>query len=125
YIPVTTAEFTGFYGYIEPGAYTTYSGSISHLSDLQNVTVKSYYRIVTVKAVIRDGDTVIDESKTVCPLQITSADEFSYKLTSSNFDLPGAFESRAVAGKTYTLTLEVLLASGSTHTALTAKITKN
>ena len=125
YIPVTTAEFTGFYGYIEPGAYTTYSGSISHLSDLQKVTVKSYYRIVTVKAVIRDGDTVIDESKTVCPLQITSADEFSYKLTSSNFDLPGAFESRAVAGKTYTLTLEVLLASGSTHTALTAKITKN
>ena len=123
YIPVTAAEFVGAKPYTVPAATAVYEGEVKTAADLSKVTVTSPYKIITVSAVLRDGDTVVGTNK-----KVLGRKEIENG-TVSNYDLSQAMLDAGLArkmekDKTYTLSLEVLLASGTTHTVLTLDVTR-
>ncbi len=123
YVPVTAAEFIGTKPYTVPAAEAVCEGEVKALSDLSKVTVKSPYKIITVSAVLRDGDEVVAANKKVLGRkEIEKGVVSNYNLGEALLD--SGLSRKMEQGKSYTLALEVLLASGTTHTVLTLDVTR-
>ena len=124
YVPVTAAEFIGTKAYDVPSIETDLPEVIEKLDDVKDVTIHSAYKIITVVLKVKDGDEVALQSKRILGRpEIQDGTALNYKM--SNFTMPSDVNRKLEKGKTYTLTLEVLLAPGTTHTALEIPFTYN
>lgn len=121
YIPVTAAEFTGAKPYVVPSVSAEGTEGVESLADLQKITLSSDYKIITVRAVVTDGDTVLAESKKVLGrAEIENGTVSRYNL--ATLPTPNAGR-KCEDGKTYGLKVEALLASGSAFTVLDTTFT--
>ena len=125
YIPVAPAELLGKKAYTVPDAEASYTGTIQRVSDLRKITIAATHKIITVKAMVMKDNAVVEDSNYIRITQSTNdAGLFTFSLATTNtassnyFPLP----KLPAAGGDYTLKLEVLLASGTTHTVLDVPI---
>ncbi|MBQ3866633.1 MAG: hypothetical protein II776_06995 [Clostridia bacterium] len=124
YIPVTAAEFIGQKPYTVPSAQAVLSGDVQGPDDLDKIAVTSPYKIVTVTvSVHRDGETLVGGKKILGRREIESSAAYNFPL--SGLSLAPGFQRKLEKGASYDMTIDVLLASGTTHTVYSAPFTAN
>ncbi len=114
YIPVTAPEFIGKAPYTVPTASAEYDGAVGTLRDLSKIFVTSPYRIVAVTArVLNDGRELLSGKTVLGPG--TVKDGTAHRFPLSGEVLGAKAETLLAKGQTYTLRIEALIASGTTH----------
>ena len=123
YIPLTCAEFTGAKPYTVPTVTAAGAEDVQSPDDLKTLTVSSPYTIAVIRARVLDGEEVLVESKKM----MGSTD--LYNDTAKVYDMKGfappSLARKGEKGKTYRLTLEVILASGSVFTPVDTQFVYN